>query len=184
MAAFIALVCSVASFGFAEESKKDLMDSEYAKVGISALPTGANYSVAPSVTYGKRGIYNGHGVDISTSFSGVQVAKENNDDDDWYTGYSNFAIHYSAPKVMYIRFVEPTNGNKLYVGGGSSLSGTHFKGSDFFGLTANGLVGYAIDTDKLSTFVQFDCSKPMVPVYQSKKFNNQPVYEISFGLGF
>ncbi|MBI5274298.1 MAG: hypothetical protein HY860_04505 [Chlamydiales bacterium] len=177
-ASFIICAAIMSVCGFADETSKILNESTYARLGVSALPTGNNYTVAPSVTYGKRALMNGHGIDISTNFSGMVSSEDAH----------SFAYSYSLPRITYLRFLEASDQNQLYAGIGSSLGANVYREGDskqeFVGLMANGLIGYAIESKHLSSFVQFDCAKPLIPIYQSASPINNLIYEISIGLGF
>ncbi len=180
------------------ESDKNI--NTYARLGVSALPTGNTYSVAPSFTAGKRAIIDVHGVDISVGFSGVYQENDHfsQESTSFSEGYNdkNYSFFYTAPKVTYLRFFEPVSHNKLYAGLGGALGGSHlhhlgfrdnrhiYHTSKFFGLMGNALIGYNFESKAISAFMQFDYSQPLIPIYKSHNVNDNPIYEMSFGLGF
>jgi hypothetical protein len=174
-----------------DDSDRDT--SSYARLGIAAIPTENSYSVAPSFTAGKRAIIDVHGVDISAGFSGIyqdRGAFSKNDVE------KNLSFFYTMPKITYLRFFEPSCQNKLYAGVGGALGGSHLQHSErsgdhfshitsqFFGLMGNALIGYNFQSKDISAFMQFDYSQPLIPIYRSHPITDNPVYEMSFGLGF
>ncbi len=185
------LFCSTIFCYADDDSDKEI--NSYARLGLSALPTQNTYSVAPSFTAGKRAIIDVHGVDISVGFSGVYQEREREGKE---SPEKNLSFFYTLPKVTYLRFFEPTSQNKLYGGIGGSLGGSHFNFTDyredqpahytskFFGLMGNALIGYNFESKNISAFMQFDYSQPLIPIYRSHSISDNPIYEMSFGLGF
>lgn len=169
---------SIATFSFGEEKvEQEVFKSDYARLGFSALPNQGAYSIAPTVTYGKRAIVGNRGVDVSASAAFAN---------DSHGG----AFSATFPQVLYLQFLEPQKNNKIYFGAGSALSTLVHSSYNFFGLTANGCIGYALEKEQLPIFAQLDISKPMVPIHKhdqkSRRYQtrNDVIFQLSFGLGF
>lgn len=163
---------SLCGFSYSIDNTKEVFTSNYAKLGISAIPNGTNYSIAPTVTYGKRAIKGYRGVDISMS-AGFK---------DDSMGGGSFA---NLPQILYLQFFEPEKDNKLYYGVGSAMSVLAMKKFQFFGFTANGCVGYALEKESLPIFAQVDCAIPMLAIKENSDENiDNLIFQFSFGLGF
>lgn len=169
------LLISLSTFAFTEQKNETKVHkSSYTRLGISALPNGITYSIAPTITYGKRACLENRGVDISTSFA---LAAEGN-----YTS----VFHATFPQVMYLQFFEPYQKNKFYAGLGSSLATI---GSDEYtvaGIFGNGSIGYMFEKETLPVFMQLDISKPVFKIMHSSSpaNGNDTSFQLSFGLGF
>lgn len=147
----------------------------YMRIGIGArdetdLP-------GPSLGFGKRYESAANAIDVSVSFAFSPY-------DSKRKGY-----FYTAPRLMYLRYLMPSSSNSLYTGVGLSYGGiVDRKNQDdervFHGLMGNASLGIEFNRKSIfRNFLQLDVTQPLVPLYKTKK-TPRAAMELSFGVAY
>lgn len=149
----------------------------YAKIGVGTKldnfkgDKSGSFGVGPSFGFGRRYEMGEMGVDISANFS--------------QSGKNSFA--YSIPRIMALRFLQPSNSSSFYAGIGGSIGGVHSKVKEnrFHGLFGDLCVGYEFCRDKpIRSFIELGAGHGILS-FQGKapqRFN--PVMSLTYGIGF
>lgn len=133
--------------------------------------------VFPGYGFGYRRSFNDAGIDISINYSRDEQGRN--------------ATFWTAPKVSYIYYMDPTDENSLYAGAGLAWGGIHkVYGYEaefqlhFVGLVPHVTVGYEfLRQEMIFSFTELTISQPLIASYQAGP-RPGPVAELSIGAGF
>jgi len=127
----------------------------------------------PGIGIGYRRFAGNGAMDISSNGNGI--AAKNRE-----------FIHWSVPKITYIRYLTPTDETSVYAGGGLAWGGMsrHSTKTYFVGLVPSATIGYEfLRKNGVLGFTELSISQPALPVYNRGPFPG-PNAEISLGAGF
>lgn len=155
-------------------TKKNDLKNKYVRLSTAFLEDRDGYILAPSVGYGYRVMNKGSGVDISVNYAGRRSRKR-------------FSSYCSIPTLLYLNNLSShsSKNSNFYYGMGGSLGGQVNHGQEFFGLYANGALGYEVaESNRVKILGQIDCAYPILPVYQRGEKITHPTVSFGLGLGF
>lgn len=125
----------------------------------------------PGLGIGYRRLAGDGAADIS--ISGIGYAEKNNDH-----------LFWTAPKASYIHYLQPSQKESFYVGGGLAWGGLRARGQNFIGIIPSATGGYEfVRKSTVLGFTELNLSQPALAVSKKGTFPG-PILEWTVGIGF
>ncbi len=157
-----------------EEMPVDNNRTKYVRLGLVGVPSNSTYIMAPYATLGWLFRDDNTGIDYSINYGMIEH-------------HHKSVIHFAAPKMQFISFMNPVIKHSFFVGVGGSIGGNFSDNSKFVGLLANLSLGYTIQSEgKPKNYTHFICLGGGMPTIPFVKKGNvyKPSFDLTAGLGF